>query len=238
MLKYNKFVFYCFSISLRLKWNTNHYFFEFIKHIKHINIRKESSMKKFLLLLSATTTMQSMHAQDVPTLVSICVQKITKEMNQHILNEQCDLLAQKIDKQFFHIRHSTKLDLFEAITTLNSISTISQENNFLIITPKSITIKNLPKELAKQILKKNSWEGVTPIQKLLFEKLYDKSSITKQCMDIYIKRCSGDLLDLVLKGVLDIPWVMKHFACKKNLEEREAKNKESEKNYYLDDWCP
>lgn len=209
-------------------------------------------MKKLLLLLCCSANVQTMNSKDAPSLVSICIQKITKDLHKAILSEQSDLLAQKIDTQvpltslkkysdWLNVPPEEQLDLSMAITTLNKISTISHECGLLKISPISIEIKYLPEELAHQIVRPHAFESVPEIQKLLFEQLYAKSAVIKRCLNLYMHyQGSWDLIrHRTAIGGDDIPVVMQLFATKKNLEAREAREKEFEKKYRFDDSrCP
>ena len=131
-----------------------------------------------------------------------------------------------------------QLDLFTAITTLNKIATITQENEQLRITPILIQVKKLPVELNEKLNEKLKYQGQDRHKEI--EQLYTKSSVVKRCMDIYMHyHASWDYVLLTTTGVKDIPVGMQLFSFKKNREAREAKEKASEKRYRYDDsWCP
>lgn len=160
----------------------------------------------------------------VPTSVSR-LKTVIRE-RKPMLDKHCDLLAQKIDMiatlpDMIPVRpEERQLDLFMAMATLNAVSGITQEYDIFRISPVSIRIEGCSEEILND-------PEIVSYEKCIFERLYNKSSVIRRCMDLYIaSACSVKKGNLITSGVKNIPPIMERFSRKKNWEEGERERKD------------
>lgn len=146
----------------------------------------------------------------VPPLVSLCLERLTKD-NTRMLNN-LDLLVQTID--MVTMPEEKQLTVTKAMTTLNAVSTITQEYGIFRVCPISIGIKGLPGEIAEESELRNLFH-----LKNILGQLYYRSSVIKRNIDFYESYPDSVRL-LVASGIEDIPLEMRSFLYWKKQDER------------------